>query len=139
MDHAAVIAHVVVLAKRYAVQEVAIDRWNRTAVTAALQRERLEMAEFGQGFASMAGPVKELKRAILGGQFRHGGNPVLRMCFANIRAVRDDAENEKFSKDRNTGRIDWALAPRWLWGACWRETPAPASVRPTRRDELLFD
>lgn len=54
----------------------------------------------------MAAPVKELKRAILGGQFRHCGDPILRMCFANIRAVRDDAENEKFSKDRSTGRID---------------------------------
>lgn len=110
VDHAAVIAYVVELAKRYALQEVAIDRWNSTAVTTALQRENLTVAEFGQGFGSMAAPVKELKRAILGEQFRHGGNPVLRLCFGNIRAVRDDAENEKFSKDKSTGRIDGAVA-----------------------------
>lgn len=34
--------------------------------------------------ASMAAPVKELKRAILGGHFRHGGNPLLRMCFGIV-------------------------------------------------------
>ncbi|MBP2315981.1 terminase large subunit [Azospirillum soli] len=58
VDHTAVIAYTVGLGKRFDLQEVAIDRWNSTAVTTALQREGLTVAEFGQGFASMAGPVR---------------------------------------------------------------------------------
>jgi phage terminase large subunit-like protein len=53
VDHGAVIAEVVQLAKRYAVQEVAIDRWNSTSVNTALQAEGFMVAPFGQGFASM--------------------------------------------------------------------------------------
>lgn len=110
IDYDAVIAHVVGLAERFDLQEVAIDRWNSTAVTTALQREDITVATFGQGFASMAAPVRELKRAILGGEFRHGANPVLRMCFANVVAEKDAAENEKFTKEKARGRIDGAVA-----------------------------
>lgn len=109
IDHAAVIAHIVTWARLYGVREVAIDRWNSTAVSTALQKEGLTVVEFGQGFATMAAPMRELKRAILGRQFRHGNNPVLRMCFANAVAVTDDAENEKLSKERANGRIDLAV------------------------------
>ncbi|MGE0714088.1 MAG: terminase large subunit, partial [Alphaproteobacteria bacterium] len=77
VDHDAVVAHVVELAKEFRVREVAIDRWNSTAVSTALMAEGLNVVEFGQGFASMAGPVKELKRSILARQFRHRANPML--------------------------------------------------------------
>lgn len=110
VDYAAVIAYVHELAERHDVQDIPIDRWNSTAVTTALLGAGLNVLGFGQGYASMAAPVRELKRAILKGSFRHGGNPVLRMCFANLRAAKDDAENEKFSKERSTGRIDGAVA-----------------------------
>jgi len=105
-DHAAIVAHIVAIGERYAVQEVAIDRWNSTAVNVRLQEEGFTVSQFGQGFASMAAPVKELKRAILSGAFRHGGNPILRLCFGNVAAERDAAENEKFTKERARGRID---------------------------------
>lgn len=79
VDHAAIVAHVVELGERFGVQEIAIDRWNSTAVNTSLQEEGFTINQFGQGFASMAAPVKELKRAILSGDFRHGANPILRM------------------------------------------------------------
>ncbi|CAO3447745.1 hypothetical protein [Azospirillum argentinense] len=110
IDYDAVIAHAVGLAERFDLQDVAIDRWNSTAVTTALQWEDIAVATFGQGFASMAAPARELKRAILGGEFRHGGNPVLRMCFAKVVPEKDAAENEKFTKEKARGRIDGAVA-----------------------------
>ena len=110
VDHGAIVEHIVALGERYAVQEVAIDRWNSTAVNVRLQEEGFTVNQFGQGFASMAAPVKELKRAILSGAFRHGGNPVLRMCFGNVTVETDAAENEKFTKERARGRIDGAVA-----------------------------
>ncbi|WP_425335329.1 terminase TerL endonuclease subunit [Rhodoblastus acidophilus] len=87
------------------------------------------VAQFGQGFASMAAPVKELKRAILSGSFRHGANPLLRMCFANVVAETDAAENEKFTKERARGRIDGAVPPLWPWAASWRPTKGLAFTK----------
>lgn len=109
VDYGAVIAYVLQLAERYDVQDIPIDRWNSTAVTTALLSEGLNVLGFGQGFASMAAPVRELKRVILKGRFRHGSNPVLRMCFGNVVAEKDAAENEKFTKEKARGRIDGAV------------------------------
>lgn len=104
VDHSAVISHLNDLAERFAVQEVVIDRWNSTAVNTALQEEGFTVNQFGQGMASMSAPVKELKRAILSGQFRHGGSPLLRMCFGNVVGEKDAHENEKFTKAKARGR-----------------------------------
>jgi phage terminase large subunit-like protein len=138
VDYRAIVAHVTELRERYAVQEVAIDRWNSTAVTTDVQELDLTVAEFGQGFASMAAPVKELKRAILGGQFRHGGNPVLRMCFGNVVAVKDDAENEKFTKERARGRIDGAVGSAMAIGRVLASDAGPSVYEKERPDGLLF-
>jgi phage terminase large subunit-like protein len=138
VDQAAIMAHVIELVGLYDVREVAIDRWNSTAVTTALQAEGITVAEFGQGYASMAAPVKELKRAILGGQFRHGGNPVLRMCFGNVVATRDDAENEKFTKERSRGRIDGAVAAAMAVGRALANESGPSIYETGRPDGFIF-
>jgi len=36
-----------------------------------------EIVQFGQGFASMSGPMKELEKLVLSKGLAHGGNPVL--------------------------------------------------------------
>ena len=79
----------------------------------------------------MAAPVKELKRAILTGHFRHGGNPILRMCFGNVVAEKDAAENEKFTKDKARGRIDGAVAAAMAVGRVLANevTPSPYEGR----------
>jgi phage terminase large subunit-like protein len=87
----------------------------------------------------MAAPVKELKRAILAGHFRHGANPALRMCFGNVVAERDAAENEKFTKEKARGRIDGAVAAamaigRYLAG----DTGASVYTTDARPDGFLF-
>lgn len=98
------------LTERYEVVEFAVDRWNSTAFVTNLQDEGLEVVEFGQGFGSMAGPVKEIKSTILSGKFRHGGNPIMRMGFLNVVTEKDAAENEKFTKAKARGRIDGPVA-----------------------------
>ncbi|QCP86356.1 hypothetical protein EYE35_11895 [Cereibacter sphaeroides] len=126
VDHAAIVEHVAALGERYGVQEVAIDRWNSTAVNTALQERGFTINQFGQGMVSMAAPVKELKRAILAGHFRHGGNPLLRMCFGNVVAERDAAENEKFTKAKARGRIDGAAAAAMAVGRTLAAETAPS-------------
>ncbi len=134
VDQKAVLEHIGTLAERHGVQEVAVDRWNSTAVTTALQEDGFTVNLFGQGFASMAAPVKELKRAILAGHFRHGGNPLLRLCFGNLAADRDAAENEKFTKARSRGRIDGMVAAAMAVGRILANETGP-SVYATRRPE----
>lgn len=110
IDYRALLEHVEGLAKEFAIREIPIDRWNSKKITPELQEMDLEVIEFGQGFASMSGPVKELKAAILSRRFRHGGNGALRMNFANLAVEIDTTENEKFTKAKSRGRIDGAVA-----------------------------
>jgi phage terminase large subunit-like protein len=126
VDYDFLIDHIVDLASHYAVQTIAIDRWNSTAVNTRLQEKGFEVAQFGQGFASMAVPVRELKRAILAGGFHHGANPILRMNFANVTAETDAAENQKFVKSRATGRIDGAVAAAMAIGVILTNDQGPS-------------
>ncbi|HEX2527449.1 MAG TPA: terminase TerL endonuclease subunit [Geminicoccus sp.] len=134
VDYSAVLAWIDDLAEDHSVQEIAIDRWNSTAITTALQEAGFTVAAFGQGFASMAAPVKELKAALLSGRFRHGCNPVLRMCFGNVAAETDAAENEKLHKARSRGRIDGAVAAAMAVGRILANETGP-SVYATQRPE----
>ena len=87
----------------------------------------------------MAAPVRELKRAILGGEFRHGGTALLRSCFANVVAEKDAAENEKFTKERARGRIDGAVAAAMAVGRILACDEAPSVYETEARpDGFLF-
>ena len=110
VDYAAVVRHVIGLGERYGVQEVAANLRNSVAVSTVLQEEGFTVVAVSEGVAGVAAPLRELKRAILSGGFRHGGNPVLRMCFGNAVVASDAAENERFDKSRSLGRIDGAVA-----------------------------
>jgi phage terminase large subunit-like protein len=135
VDHSAIVEYIVDFAVSHSVQDVAIDRWNSTAVSVRLGEEGFTVSQFGQGFASMAAPVKELKRAVLCGSFRHGGNPILRSCFANVVTERDAAENEKFTKERARGRIDGAVAAAMAIGRALAEDAGPSVYETGERPE----
>ena len=98
------------LAEQYQIKEVAIDRWNATQLSTQLEGDGFEMIGFGQGFASMAAPTKELERRILEGTLNHGANPVLRWMASNITTEQDAAGNIKPSKKKSTERIDGIVA-----------------------------
>ena len=62
---------------------------------------------FGQGYASMSAPSKELERLVLDNGFHHGGHPVLKR-HAQVVAIEgpDAADNIKPAKNKSTERID---------------------------------
>ena len=97
-------------AERFRVQDLAIDRWNATQLATELQEEGLTVALFGQGFASMSGPSKELERLVLAHAFRHGGQPVARWMAGNVAVAMDPAGNVKPDKAASTQRIDGVVA-----------------------------
>lgn len=131
IDYRHLIEFLVEFGKNHPVQEVAIDRYNSTKVTNELMDLDFEVNLFGQGFVSMAAPVREIKAAIMSGRFRHGGNGPLRMNFANLTTKIDDAENEKFIKNKSRGRIDGAVAAAMAIGRAiaHHEAPSPYEAR----------
>ena len=98
------------------VRAIAFDRYNMRFLKPWLERagfteEELErFVEFGQGFASMSPAIRELESLLLANKLEHGMHPVLTMCAANATVVKDPAENRKFTKSKQTGRIDGMVA-----------------------------
>jgi phage terminase large subunit-like protein len=70
----------------------------------------MQVIMFGQGFASMAPPIRELEKLILERKIAFPVNPALRWCFLNVVAEVDAAGNTKFSKAKSRERIDLAVA-----------------------------
>lgn len=98
------------LAERYRIQEIAYDRWNSSQIVTQLQEDGATMVPIGQGFQSMSAPARELEKIVLGRQFDHGGNPVLRWMAANVAVKTDPAGNIKPDKEKSTERIDGIVA-----------------------------
>ena len=65
---------------------------------------------FGQGWVSMSPALREMEALLLNGKFRHGNNPVLKMCAVNAVVKSDSAGNRVLDKGRSRGRIDGMAA-----------------------------
>ena len=94
----------------YNIREIAFDRWGATEIIQYLEEDGFTVVQFGQGFASMANPTRELLRLVLDKQLRHGGNPVLRWMADNVTVKQDPAGNVKPDKGNSTEKIDGIVA-----------------------------
>ena len=104
--------------------EIPIDRWNSTGLQTQLRDDGFVVVQFGQGFASMSAPTKELERMLLSKRLRHGGNPVLRWMASNVAVVQDAAGNMKPAKDKSSERIDGIVALIMAIGRAASDPPA---------------
>jgi phage terminase large subunit-like protein len=100
----------------YDIQELAFDRWGSSKITTDLQEIGFEiegnksLIQFGQGYASMGAPTKEVETMILAKTLAHGGNPVLNWMISNVAIRMDPAGNQKPDKEKSVERIDGAVA-----------------------------
>ncbi len=94
----------------YDIDQTAFDRWGAARVVQVLEAKGMTMVQFGQGFASMNPPMKELERLILAGKIRHGNNPVLTWMMDNVVARMDPAGNIKPDKAKSREKIDGVVA-----------------------------
>ena len=106
----------------FLVQEIAYDRWNATQLVNDMISDGAPMITFGQGFASMSAPTKDLQRLVkLGARtddqglpvkplIRHGGNPLLRWMVDNFAVAMDPAGNVKPDKANAGDKIDGVVA-----------------------------
>jgi phage terminase large subunit-like protein len=110
IDTTAIFSTIAALHEQTPIREIAFDRWGATAITTALADAGFTVIQFGQGYASMSAPTKELYRLLLGKQLAHGGNPVLRWMADNVMVVTDDAGNIKPSRKKSREKIDGIVA-----------------------------
>jgi phage terminase large subunit-like protein len=111
IDYDAIEAQVLLDAERFAMQELAFDRYLANQLVTRLQdRHGVNVVGFGQGFVSMAGPAKEFEVLVISGRLAHGGNPVLRWQAGCTAVKQDAAGNVKPDKASSTARIDGIVA-----------------------------
>jgi phage terminase large subunit-like protein len=110
VDYAFIEKFIDELSARFNIREVAYDRWGATQMSQNLERLGLVVVPFGQGFASMSPPTKELMRLTLTEQIAHGGNEVLRWMADNIFVLTDPAGNIKPDKEKSSEKIDGIVA-----------------------------
>jgi phage terminase large subunit-like protein len=101
------------------IQELAFDRWGSQKLVADMAENGFEidpkvpgrhLIQFGQGYASMSAPTKELMTLVLQKKLEHDGNPVLRWNVDNFVVTQDAAGNIKGDKAKATNRIDGCIA-----------------------------
>lgn len=109
-DMIAVRDYVQELAAQYNLQAVAYDRWNANLVVPYL--EGIECQPFGQGYASMSYPTKQFEVELCKGNIKHGGHEVLRWQIGCVNLARDEADNIKVTKKKNseTQKVDGVVA-----------------------------
>ena len=97
-----------------------------------LADEGLDVFGMGQGFMSMAAPMLEFERRLLGKHLHHGGNPVLRFMADNVAVKTDPAGNLKPDKAQSQGRIDGIVAMVMALDRVMRQETQKKSVYETR-------
>lgn len=110
IDYKAILYEIDQLARTHTIREIAYDRWGMTQMSQDLMDARMTVVPFGQGFASMSPPAKEMERLILEKKFRHGGNPVTRWMADNVVVRSDPAGNIKPDKEKSHEKIDGIVA-----------------------------
>ncbi len=113
IDNRAVADYIRGLCERFQVQEIAFDAAYAQAVMAPLSDEGYPIITMRQGWVTQSPALNTLEAAIISGNFRHGGHPVLRWNFSNVSIHTDSAGNRTMHKGKSRDRIDGAAAT-WM-------------------------
>ncbi|MBN9333629.1 terminase TerL endonuclease subunit [Devosia sp.] len=111
IDHRFIRDKIVELNEGFRINEIAFDPALAQGVQPDLLDMGLPVVDMPQRPSVMMPAYHELERAILGGEFHHGGNQVLRHCFGNVVVRRSDLGHVvKFGKPKLWLSIDGAVA-----------------------------
>jgi phage terminase large subunit-like protein len=109
-DYDFVLEKLKTLSNDYNISSVLIDRWNSSYLSTKLIENGFNVVAFGQGFASMASPVRALETLVLSKRLVHDNHPVMRWCMSNVILKIDAAGNAKADKAKSRERIDLVVA-----------------------------
>jgi len=98
---------------RFKIDSIAVDRLFQGYEFAQKLDKRLGGTEkkpkvfpCGMGYESMAGPMLEIEKRLLGNFLNHGGNPILRWMADNVSVTEGPAGKTKPDKSTSQGKID---------------------------------
>ena len=117
------------LIEEYNITSVAFDRYGSAKVVKFFNDHGLEnkLDQFRQGYISMSAPCKELEKLAVNGEFRHGGNPVLRWMMSNVQLDQDAAANIKINKTKSREMVDGVQALAMAIGTSMTAEPEQRS------------
>lgn len=110
VDYSYILKRIEAIGKQYQLKAILYDRWGSTKIVKDLEDMGLTVLEFGQGFASLSPPSKEMEKLVLSKKIVFPDNPALAWCFSNVIAEVDAAGNVKPSKKRSKEKIDMAVS-----------------------------
>ena len=109
IDYRTIKKHLLKLAERYNILEIAFDPWASDQIIHELD-EDFKCVKFSQTMINMSPPTKKLEELILTKNIAHSGNPVLRWNLGNVAVQLDDNANYKLSKKKSRDKIDGIIA-----------------------------
>jgi len=110
VDYGYILKRIEAIGKQYDLKAILFDRWGATKIVKDLTDMGLTVLEFGQGFASMSPPSKEMEKLVLSRKIVFPDNPALAWCFSNVIAETDAAGNVKVSKKLSKEKIDMVVS-----------------------------
>ncbi len=122
-DYDAVRARIKELGEVFRIRGIAYDRWGAQNLVNQIKGDGHDVVAFGQGYASLSAPTKELEKLVVSGVLRHDGRPVLRCCANNVMVETDAAGNVKPSKRKSKEKIDGIVALVMAVGLASTEPP----------------
>ena len=117
--------------KDYQVEQINFDRWNAHSISQNLSDARLSVVGFGQGFASLSSPTKDLTNLTMQGKIVNE-NPVLNWMSGNMVLKQDAAGNVKPDKQKSAEKIDGMVALVMALDASVRHSGKRSSVYDNR-------
>jgi phage terminase large subunit-like protein len=110
-------------AEKFNIKMMAYDRWNSSDLITRLTNDgTVELVQFGQGFASMSAPTKQIEVLALQGRLNHGNNEALNWMCSNVVLKRDPSDNIKMDKSTSVEKIDGMVALAMSLGICMIDT-----------------
>jgi len=111
VDYGAVRQVVLEDARRFNLKSMNVDRlFQGYQLSQELADEGLEVFGMGQGFLSMAVPMKEFERRLLEKKLHHLCNPVLRFMADSVVVQMNPAGDFKVNKAKSQARVDGIVA-----------------------------
>jgi phage terminase large subunit-like protein len=102
--------------------EICLDPFGMVELMASLPSEGIEPVEIRQGWRFHSPAMSEVQVALSQGRLTHDGNPVMRLCMANVIAKIDRNGNAVPDRDHDGKKIDLAVA---LLNAMYRAMLVP--------------
>jgi phage terminase large subunit-like protein len=94
----------------FSISEIALDPWQATMLINELQAENAPAVEMRQIVQFLSEPMKQLDALMRSGKLIHDGNPITSWCLANVTAQMDRKGNVYPRKERDSEKIDGAVA-----------------------------